>query len=285
MIDAYSLAFLLAGPMLIGMLLGVDRRITARMQNRVGPPLLQPFYDMAKLFRKDPRSTNHAQVSFALAALLLQIGAWCVFALGGDLLVAFFVSGAGSLAVALGAFSTRSAYSQLGAHRELLQVLSYEPVLFLAIIAIAWHNGTFFADMQDHDLLVLLPLVAMAFVPVALIKMQKSPFDLATAHQELVSGVYVEYSGPYYGILKLAQWFELALLFGMLSLLFWDATPWISVLGKSVLVMIVFFAAVLIDNSTARLTRWDMVRQTWTYGLLLIGINVLFVFILEEVTA
>lgn len=285
MIDIYAVVLLALGPLLIALMMGIDRRITARMQNRVGPPLLQPFYDLAKLFRKDPRSTNRTQVSFALAALALQIGAWCVFALGGDLLVAFFVSGAASLAVALGAFSTRSAYSQLGAQRELLQVLAYEPILFLAIIALAWYNGTFMADLQDRNMLVILPLVVLAFIPIALIKMQKSPFDLATAHQELVSGVYVEYSGPYYGILKLAQWFELALLFGILSLFFWDGTLWMSVLGKLAMLIVIYFATILIDNSTARLTRWDMVRLTWTYGFIFVGVNVLFVFILQEVTA
>jgi ech hydrogenase subunit B len=279
MIDVpMALLLLLAGPLLIGLLLGLDRRITARMQNRVGPPLLQPFYDLAKLFHKDPKSTNKAQISFALAALLLQISAWTIFALGGDILVAFFVSGAGSLALALGAFSVRSAYSQLGAQRELLQILAYEPVLLIALVALAWYNGSFLANAQDHDLLFLMPLVILTFIPVVLIKMQKSPFDLATAHQELVSGVYVEYSGPYLGILKLAHWFELALLFGLLSLFFWDGALWISLLGKLMLMVAVFFVAVLLDNSTARLTRWDMVRYTWMFGLVLLGINLLALF-------
>ncbi|OPY31689.1 MAG: F(420)H(2) dehydrogenase subunit H [Methanomassiliicoccales archaeon PtaU1.Bin124] len=275
MTDVVSLLLLAFGPLAIGLLLGVDRRITARMQNRVGPPLLQPFYDLAKLFRKDRRSTNRTQVSFAVAALLLQMAAWCVFALGGDLLVAFFVSGAGSLALALGAFSVRSAYSQIGAQRELLQMLSYEPILLLALLVLGWQSGTFMADAQDESMLFLLPLVIITFVPVLAIKMQKSPFDLATAHQEIVSGVYVEFAGPYYGLLKLANWFELALVFGFLSLFFWDQNVYVSIVGKSLLAFLFLFVTVLLDNSTARLTREQMVKYALTFGLGLIAVNVL----------
>jgi len=269
-----AVALIVLGPLLIGVLLGVDRRLTARMQNRVGPPILQPFYDLWKLFGKDGRAVNQTQVSFATASLLLQITAFVIFASGGDLFVAFFVSGAGNLALALGAFSSRSAYGQLGGHRELLNILAYEPVLFLVIFALGWYNGSFLSDSFDEDLLTLLPLALIALMPVLLITMQKSPFDVSTAHQEIVSGVYVEYSGKYLGLLKIAHWFELAFIFGTITLFFSSDDIAISLIGKSLLVLAFLFAAVLIDNSTARLTRWDMVTISLTYGLSLTVVNI-----------
>lgn len=274
MTDAVTvLAMMVVVPLLVGLLLGIDRRLTARMQNRVGPPLLQPFYDLWKLFGKERRAVNQAQVSFAAASLLLQFTAFAVFATGGDLLVVFFVSGAGNLALALGAFSSRSAYGQLGGQRELLQVLAYEPVLFLVIFVLGWENGSFLSDAFGENLLFLLPLTLLAMFPVVLITMQKSPFDIATAHQEIVSGVYVEYSGTYLGLLKIAHWFELAFVFGIITLFFTADDIVLSLLGKSFLVLVFVFLAVLIDNSTARTTRGDMVFKALAFGLGLTIIN------------
>ncbi|MFA5311981.1 MAG: complex I subunit 1 family protein [Methanomassiliicoccales archaeon] len=268
-----GLALVIVVPFLIGLLLGIDRILTARMQNRFGPPLLQPFYDLRKLFGKERRAVNQAQVSYAAASLVLQMAAFVVFAFGGDLLVAFFVSGAGNLALALGAFSSRSAYGQLGGQRELLQLLAYEPVLFLVIFILGWHNGSFLADSFGGDLLLVLSLTLIAMLPVVIITMQKSPFDIATAHQEIISGVYVEYSGTYLGLLKIAHWFELAFVFGVITLFFSSDDIVISLLGKALLVLVFLFAAVLIDNSTARTTRGGMVSKVLTFGLALTIIN------------
>jgi len=60
------LLYLVAGPFLAGLINGIDRRITARMQGRVGPPLLQPFYDIAKLWQKETAVINHSQNFFVL---------------------------------------------------------------------------------------------------------------------------------------------------------------------------------------------------------------------------
>jgi ech hydrogenase subunit B len=121
----------------------------------------------------------------------------------------------------------------------------------------------------------VLPLVVLALVPVLLIKMQKSPLDLATAHQELVSGPYVEYSGPYLGMVKLAHWFELAVLLGIISLFYSnDEAVW-TVLGRFVLVMALVVSVIMIDNTTARLTRGSVVLTTLAIGLVLVGTNLL----------
>jgi formate hydrogenlyase subunit 4 len=140
-----NLAVFILAPLTVGLLQGLDRKLTARMQNRRGPPLVQPFYDMIKLLAKKPILLNNLQVTFAGASLLFQAAALALFVAGGDLLVAFFVSGAGSVFLALGAFTARSPVSYLGAQRELLAIFAYEPILFLAVLSIGL-QGTFLVD-------------------------------------------------------------------------------------------------------------------------------------------
>ena len=139
-----AIAIFIIGPLLVGLSMGLDRRITARLQNRRGPPLLQPFYDIAKLFSKRPLVLGDLQGMFAVFCLAFQAAAFGLFALGGDLVVAFFISSMGAVFLVLGAYSTPSPYSHLGANRELLALLAYEPVLFLVIIAVGV-NGSFLA--------------------------------------------------------------------------------------------------------------------------------------------
>lgn len=271
---------IIIAPLLVGLSMGVDRKLTARLQNRMGPPIVQPFYDLFKLLGKRPMRFNRLQVLFAGAAMLFQAAAFFLFALGGDLLVSFFVSGAGSVCVVLGAFSTRSSYSYIGGQRELLTIFAYEPVLFLAVLAIGMISGTFLVGQITSGLIVL-PLVAAALVTVLVILTEKSPFDVATAHQEIISGPYIEYSGPYLAILTVSRWFQLAFVYGVFTMFVWLPDPLLSGAIKVLVAFIALFVAILIDNTTARLTRGRMVRFTLVAGGALIAINLLIVYIYQ----
>lgn len=271
-----------AGPTAVGLLMGLDRKVTARMQNRVGPPVVQPFYDLVKLFAKRPMLMNGGQAVFSAACVAMQALAFAVLVAEGDLLLVFFLSGAGSVSLALGAFSARSPYSQHGSQRELVQVMAYEPVLLLVIILIGYDQGTFVVAELGTCLLPGLCLALLSLVVVLVIKMQKSPYDIATAHQELVSGPYVEYSGPFLGMTKVAHWFELATLLGIFSLFYWDESFALSVAGKLAIVAAALFAVQVLDNMTARLTRGRMVAFALVSGTVLVGLNMLLVFLADE---
>jgi len=276
------LVLLFLSPFAIGLLMGLDRKLTARMQNRVGPPILQPFYDLIKLFGKERRVMNNSQAVFGVAAMLLQLAAFVILVTGGDLLIVFFVSGAGSFSLVLGAFSARSPFSYFGAQRELLQILAYEPILFMAIFAIGYREGTFLTNGIGQDLVVVLPLALLALLPVVLIKMEKSPYDIAVAHTEIISGPYVEYSGRYLAYTEIAHWFELGILFGIMTLFFQDPNVYLSIAGKIAIVFVFFLAVLIIDNSTARLTRGRMVRFTLAFGMTLIVANILILFLADK---
>ena len=268
------LLVLFAAPVLGGLLSGIDRIITARMQGRVGPPLLQPFYDLFKLLGKERFLVNQRQVLWAIGYLALIITSLAMLCLGSDLLVIVFVMAFAAICFVLGGLSTKSPYSHIGSQRELLQMLSYEPVLILLAIGVFMQNQSFLVKdifARPEPLLFSLPLVFIAVILILTIKMRKSPFDLSTchhAHQELVQGITTEYSGPYLALIELTHWYELVLVLGLV-VLFWAQPIWAGLL----LALVAFFIELVIDNICARMTWSWMVKLTWSVGIILCLVN------------
>lgn len=85
-----ALTFLILAPILGGLLSGCDRVLTARFQSRVGPPLLQPFYDVAKLWHKEKAFSNPLEIIFTTAYLILIAFSGGMVATGGNFLFAVF---------------------------------------------------------------------------------------------------------------------------------------------------------------------------------------------------
>jgi ech hydrogenase subunit B len=274
------IAGLFLAPLAVGVITGVDRRITARLQSRLGPPILQPFYDIGKLLGKEAMLANHWLAFCSFIYLAGAVTSVVLFFLQSDLLLIFFVQAVGSVFLVLGALSVpNSPYSQVGAHRELLQVIAYEPLLILVIVGIYMATGSFEIKAVyalDQPLLYQLPLLFLVLGIALTIKLRKSPFDISGshhAHQEIVRGVHTEYSGPYLAIVEIAHWFEIVLILGLLSL-FWST----SVVGIVLLLGIVYFVEILLDNTTSRMTwRW-MLYSAWGTGITLSIINLLWLY-------
>ncbi|MGD9609477.1 MAG: respiratory chain complex I subunit 1 family protein [Desulfovibrionaceae bacterium] len=274
-----AIAALVLAPLAGGFIAGVDRRLTAWLQSRYGPPILQPFYDVFKLFGKTPMVVNTWQ---ALCAYVYVVGAALSVVLlftGSDLLLIFFVLTVGAVFLVMGALASPSPYSQIGGQRELLQMLAYEPLLILVFAAIAMVTGSFKVSAvfgQAKPLLYDIPLMFIVLGYALTIKLRKSPFDISAchhAHQELVRGVYTEYSGPYLALIEIAHWYEVILVLGFCAL-FWAT----SVTGMIVLVAITYFAEIIVDNVTARLTwRW-MLKSAVGMGVVLTVINMLWLY-------
>ena len=266
---------------LIGVLLrGIDRKLTAHMQGRIGPPILQPFYDVIKLLGKKPMVAGGAQLVFIYAFLALIVTAVVFFALRQDLLVVLFILFFGSLCLPIGALSVKSPYSQLGGHRELLQFLAYEPILLLAAIPIALKAGGFpITNIFEYGqpLLPNLWITFIALLIVLAIVMRKSPFDISGsehAHQELVRGVITEYSGPYLALIEIGHWYEMVLLLSILGL-FWvvGSLWWLSI----IIALGSWFIMLIVDNVNARLTWSWMVKFAWGAGITLVALNILLI--------
>jgi ech hydrogenase subunit B len=270
---------LFAAPLLGGLIAGVDRRITARLQSRFGPPILQPFYDVFKLFGKGRMIVNNWQVFCTFAYLMGAVTSVILFFLGSDLLLIFFVQAVGAVFLVMGALSAPSPYSQVGAHRELIQMLTYEPLLVLVFIGIFLVTGSFKVsavfELQD-PMLLQLPLVYIVLTYALTIKLRKSPFDFSTSHhghQELVKGMLTEFSGPHLAIIEVAHWYETVLILGICAL-FWST----NIIGMIILLAVTYFAELLIDNVTPRMTwRW-MLGYVWGIGLTMSVVNLIWLY-------
>jgi len=270
----------IVAPLIGGLLRGIDRKLTAHMQGRIGPPIIQPFYDVIKLLGKKPMVAGGAQLVFTYAFLALIITAVVFFALRQDLLVVLFILFFGSLCLPIGALSVKSPYSQFGGHRELLQFLAYEPILLLAAIPIALKAGGFpIANIFEYGqpLLPDLWITFIALLIVLALVMRKSPFDISGsehAHQELVRGVITEYSGPYLALIEIGHWYEMVLILSILGL-FWvvGGLWWLSI----IIALGSWFIMLIVDNINARLTWSWMLKFAWGAGVTLVALNILFI--------
>jgi ech hydrogenase subunit B len=277
-------ATIVLAPIAGGLLFGIDRRITARLQGRFGPPILQPFYDFFKLLGKESIAVSRMQFVWIYCYLVLMIASLVCLILQSDFLVLVFLLGFAGVSLVLGGFSTKSPYSHFGANRELLQILAYEPVLLLLAVGIYAQNGTFMIDAivnRAEPLLSSLWPLFIAVLYVLTIKMRKSPFDIATshhAHQEIVKGITTEYSGPFLALYHLAEWYEIVLVLGVIAL-FWANPLWVGLL----IAFGAFLLELVIDNIAARMTARWMVRLSWSVGLILGILNIAYLYIMKGV--
>lgn len=270
----FAVAFLVLAPILGGLIAGIDRKLTARMQGRVGPPVLQPFYDVGKLLEKEHVIVSVSQNFFVLAYLVFIAFSGALFFAGGDLLLVVFALTLAHVLLVLGAYSATSPYSFIGAERELVQLMAYEPMVILAAAGFYLATGSF-SVMEiaafPRPLIAVLPGIFIGLFYVLTMKLRKSPFDIATshhAHQEIVKGVTTEFSGSTLGMVEVAHWYETVFLLG----LFWLFFAW-SPLVAVIALAILYLAEIFIDNATARV-RWGFaLRSIWAVTLVLSAAN------------
>jgi len=263
--------FILFIPIFGGVIYGFERVVKARMQNRVGPPILQPFYDMYKLLDKQPFMINSYHIVFALLHMVVLWICVAMIVLGMDLLYIIFIHLLSSIFLVLAGYSVRSVYSHLGSNRELLTIVAYEPILILIAIGFYIINGTFDISTiwgSDSLILYLFPLF-LSLVLIVPIKLKKSPFDAASAHQEIVGGVEVEFSGVFFEILYMAKWIEYIFIYSLVFLFAGDSL----ILGF-ILSIFVFLVVNLVDNSTARVKIEHLVKIVLAIGLILATLNI-----------
>lgn len=277
-------AYVIFAPLVGGLTSGIDRKITARMQGRQGPPVLQPFYDVYKLLKKEMSVVNHVQIFYLITFLVFVIFTGCLFFGGFDLLLVFFALTTANLFLILAATSSHSPYSHIGASREMIQMLAYEPMVLLTAVGFYLATGTFkvreIIGSGNVPAFVLLPGVYVGFVFILFIKLRKHPFDLATshhAHQEVVKGITTEFSGAMFAIFEISHWYETVFLMGVIGLFFLNSSPW-SILGAAVGIAVTYLLMILVDNTNARVKWETMMRNTWLTTIIIGALNV---FILE----
>jgi NADH-quinone oxidoreductase subunit H len=188
---------------------GMYRKVRARMQNRRGPPFLQPFYDFVKLLSKDSVKPQKAGMMFTWAPIIALASVLVVpilFPIGGlsfagDIIVVIYVLNMASIMLALGGFSSGSPFGAVGGSREITQLFAYELPLAISIVAVAVKTGSFsltgIAGAQEAAgmLFYQMPFACIAFLSVIPAKIGLQPFEIPEAEQEILGGPFVEYSG------------------------------------------------------------------------------------------
>ncbi len=278
------IAYLILAPVVGGLLAGLDRIVSARMQGRVGPPLFQPFYDVLKLTEKEKITVNKIQDFYVLCFFVFVVITGVFFFAGESLLMIIFTLTLASVFLILAAFSSNSPYAQVGAERELLLMMAYEPMVLLTAIGFYLQSGSFRVDdILGSEAMPLLPLIGIfsGYVYILTIKFRKSPFDLSTSHhghQELVKGLTTEFSGTTLAIMEVAHWYENVFLLGIVFLFFMNGSALMVIVGLIICVVTYFFE-VFIDNTFARV-KWQLaLNYAWAVAFVLGGIN-LFILIL-----
>ncbi len=292
---------------LCGMLLtGIDRKLVARMQKRVGPPILQPFYDFFKLCGKEtivPAAASRTTFLIAplvgLAALVviqlfIPIHGFSAFSGMADVIVILYLLLIPALSAILGAAASGSPYAGIGLSREMVTIIACELPLVLILLAIgrtvgnAAGTGLVFsmsaiADYQlEYGSLItkasMIP-AAIAFAMVIPGETGSHPFDTAEAETEICEGMLAEYSGAPLAVYKLSHAIKVLTLTSLFVALFFGGigTGFVAVDGVIVFVLCVIATALfisLVHAVTARLKIEQVFKYYWTVvsGLALVSL-------------
>lgn len=255
-------------PLAGGLITGIERVISARLQGRKGPSVLQPFYDVMKLFQKESIQVNNVHRFYVYIALVFVIFTTVIMLTGGDILLALFVLTIGSIFFILGGYASNSPYSAVGSERELLQMMAYEPMILLTAIGLYYAEKSFYIkDIISADMpsIFLLPGVFLGLVFVLAFKLRKSPFDLSMSHhghQEIVQGIKTEYSGKDLAIIEITEWYEVIICFALVYI-FFAAKSISSHFVAAAACVVVYLFEILADNGFARV-KWEMaLKSSW----------------------
>ncbi len=213
---------------IIGLLASwIDRKVTARVQYRVGPPILQPLIDIIKLSGKEtliPRGVS--KITFLAAPLVGLSGVILVSTLlwvnninqsnsfMGDLIVAIYLLAIPSISIIMGGFASGNPLASLGASREMKLILSYELPFVLAVFVpvirsgFAIKLGQILTFQAENGVIVGSWSGALALIVVILCmqaKLALVPFDMPEAETEIMGGTLIEYSGSGLAVYRLMK--------------------------------------------------------------------------------
>ncbi|MFC1725890.1 respiratory chain complex I subunit 1 family protein [candidate division KSB1 bacterium] len=264
----------------------VDRKVSAKVQWRQGPPFFQPFWDVLKLMGKqvivpdESRSTGFLVFPLLgfIGAIIASMTLWLANLYPeqgflGDLIVVVYFLTLPSIAIIMGGVSSSNPVAALGASREIKLVLAYELPFITAIAVAIYKFGTFsltgIVNGQAETGAVIYSLSGvLAFITALLASHAKQafiPFDMAEAECEIAEGAILEYSGVILGVIKLTQAILLFIMPVFLITVFWGGIE-INVSGilyfilKYVLILVVY---ILIKNTNPRVRIDHAMRFFW----------------------
>ena len=276
-----------------------DRKLYARLQNRVGPPWFQPLADFIKLLAKEEivpgeadRSMFNLAPIFALTAAVtafLYIPLWRPDALAsfnGDLIVVLYLLTIPTLTFFLGGWYSRSLFSAIGAVRSITQLFAYEIPLFVSVLAPAllagsWSLSGLTAYYGAHPWYWLFNLVGFGVAVVALLgKLERVPFDSPEAETEIVAGSFTEYGGRLLAYFRMAIDIETVVGASLLAAVFLPfglaLAPALAFIVYLIKVFFIIAVLSLLRTVFARLRIDQMIVFCWKYVAPIAFLQILF---------
>jgi len=262
----------------------VDRKVTAMVQMRVGPPLLQPFYDIRKFFIKETCVPENGAISLFLVAPLLGFAGVILASMIlwrallnadatfiGDLIVLIYLLMMPALAVVLGSFASRNPLASIGGSREIKLMIAYElPLVLAVLVPVIQANSIRLGDLASagapagtlSGLLALLACIACMQAKLTIV-----PFDMPEAETELSGGALIEYSGPPLGMFKLTRAMMLFTMPVFLVLLFFGGavtgSGWLPKVWGLLAWFVLVALTIVLRNTTPRVRTDQAVRFFW----------------------
>ena len=292
---------------LAGMLLcGIDRKLVAKMQKRVGPPILQPFYDFFKLCGKETIIPAAASKTTFLTAPLVGLAALVVIQLFipvfsfsafsgmADVIVILYLLLIPAMSIILGGAASGSPYAGVGLSREMVTIISCELPLVLVLLAVAKTVGSAMgtglcfslSDIAAYQAMNGSLITRISMLPAAAAMLLvipgetgNHPFDAAEAETEICEGLLAEYSGAPLGVFKLSHAIKMLTLTSLFVTLFLGGlgTGIVALDAIILFLLCVVLTAVsisLVHAITARLKIEQIFKFYWTLvsGLALISL-------------
>ncbi len=278
------------------LLVWVERKISARIQDRVGPNrvgpfgLFQPVADIIKLIIKEDLTPEGAdKVVYNIAPILAMASVlllWAVIPLtssviGTDVNIGVLyivaIGGLGTLAILMAGWSSNNKYALLGAFRTVAQLVSYEvPLVLILLVPVILArtmgmNGI--VDAQGYWFVLFSPLAALVFFIASIAEVGRTPFDLLEAESEIVAGFHIEYSGMKFGLFLAAELIHAFTISALTATLFFggwrgpgaDTYPILGIVYFLIKTGLIYFVVMWIRGTLPRVRIDHMMAFNWKF--------------------
>lgn len=268
----------------------MGRRVRAKIERRVGPPVLQPIYDIVKLYAKKTQISHGPMHDLAIVLLLggfitaeifLPVPGFHGLAAQGDLITLVYIMMVPLLGMALGVGACANPNGSIGISRALTAMLAYDVPYVVAVVgACIAYGSTNLIDIVATQQaggpatwgLFTMPLLAIGGLLAMHAMLGKEPFEIYVAPAEIATGPMVEMSGKYMGALFVMQCFQYYTVGVLYTTLFLGGGEnWLTFLVK---VFGVIFISLAVTNVFGRYKTEDMIRWQWKWptGIALVGL-------------
>ncbi len=293
----------------VGLLLaGIDRKVLARMQKRVGPPIIQPTYDLLKLWGKEniiPDAANRTAylaapivgfIALVVTGLFIPISGFSAFSTSADLIIILYMLTIPAVCLIVGGSASGSPFSGIGISREMVTMMAYELPLIMILLAVARKVGgstlTFsLNEISQWQLANGCSVFHWALIPAAIAmllvipaEVGTQPFDVAEAETEICEGPLVEYSGRPLAMFKLNTAVKMFIMSSLFTFLFFGGIDTGIVAVNAVImvaidILVTVICMTLIHAVTARLKVEHLFKFYWTIVAGLAAVSLILVWI------